>query len=195
MMDELEWKMNDTSFVSFDENSACWVDEVIGFVPSPATQELSRENITLLRSILPTWLSSPIGKICTIVSDEYINNELIEKVGSVLLDMDEEWSIRVVSSEESGNWSTLLGSSLCIFVGGKNTQTKWSKLWALPKDCCVVEFQQELNMDGEFQHLAHVSDFKSWILLLSKGSHKDIQEQLLTQFQKWYKKNQSELTF
>ena len=125
MMDELEWKMNDTSFVSFDENSACWVDEVIGFVPSPATQELSRENITLLRSILPTWLSSPIGKICTIVSDEYINNELIEKVGSVSLDMDEEWSIRVVSSEESGNWSTLLGSSLCIFVGGKNTQTKW----------------------------------------------------------------------
>ena len=196
IMDELEWVGKDnTLLVPFDENSACWADEVIGFVPSPSTQELGHEDIVLLRSIFPTWLSSPSGKICTIVSDEYVNGKLIEQMGELLLGLDEEWSIRVVSSKECGHWNTLLGSSLCVFVGGKNMQTKWSKLWALPKDCCVVEFQQELNMDGEFQHLAHISDFKSWVLLLSKGSVKDIQEQILTQFQKWWKKNNTELSF
>jgi hypothetical protein len=194
MMNELEWKIDHHLSVSFDPHTACWADQVIGFVPSPSIQELSREDIISLRSILPNWLSTPSGKICTIVSDEYLNSGLIESMSEALLGEDEEWSIRVVSSE-SGQWSTLLGSSLCIFVGGKNTQTKWSKLWALPKDCCVIEFQQELNMDGEFQHLAHVSDFKSWILLLSKGSVKDIQEQILTQFKKWYKKNNSDLSF
>lgn len=195
MMNELELKIDENVAVHFDDNTACWADEVIGFIPCPSTQELAREDIISLQSILPTWLSSPSGKVCTIVSDEYFNNELIEKVSELLLEMDEEWSIRVVSSKESGHWNTLLGSSLCLFVGGKNMQTKWSKLWALPKDCCIVEFQQELNMDGEFQHLAHVSDFKSWILLLSKGSLKDVQEQIFTQFQKWYKKNNSELSF
>jgi hypothetical protein len=193
-MDSLEWKVDESLAVPVEDKIACWADEVVGFVPSPSTLELGREDITSLRSILPTWLSIPSCKICTIISDDHLNNELIEKIGGVLLGEDEEWSVRVVSSKESGNWDVLLGSSLCIFVGGKNKQTKWSKLWALPKDCCVVEFQQELDMDGEFQHLAHISDFKSWILLLSKGSVKDVQDQILTQFQKWWKKNNSELS-
>jgi hypothetical protein len=194
-MESLEWKVDESLTLPFDESTACWSDQVIGFVPSPSSLELGREDITSLRSILPTWLSIPSGKICTIVSDNYFNNKLVEKISELLLGEDEEWSVRVVSSNEVGNWNILNGSSLCIFLGGKNKQTKWSKLWALPKDCCVIEFQQELDIDGEFQHLAHISDFKSWIMLLSKGSITDVQEQILTQFQKWWKKNKSQLCY
>jgi hypothetical protein len=59
----------------------------------------------------------------------------------------------------------------------------------------VVEFQQELKIDGEFQHLAHVAGFKSWVLLLSKGSVTDVQEQIVEQLTKWFKKNEDELHF
>jgi len=78
-------------------------------------------------------------------------------------------------------------------VGGKKSSHTWSKLWALPNDCCVIEFQQELQIDGEFQHLAHVAGFKSWVLLLSKGSQTDVQEQIIEQLIKWFKKNGDEV--
>ena len=56
-----------------------------------------------------------------------------------------------------------------------------------------VEFQQELQLSGETQHLAHVSDLKSWVLLLAKGSVQDVQEQMVMQFGKWLKKNVGEI--
>jgi hypothetical protein len=97
--------------------------------------------------------------------------------------------IRYVYPSDVTSYDVLQGVSLCVFVGGEQTATKWSKLWALPKECCVVEFQQELQIDGEFQHLAHVAEFKSWVLLLSKGSVEDVQDQIQSQFGKWLKKN------
>jgi hypothetical protein len=57
----------------------------------------------------------------------------------------------------------------------------------------VVEFQQELLIDGEFQHMAHVAGFKSWVLLLSKGSIGDVQEQLVEGLERWLKKNRDEI--
>ena len=96
--------------------------------------------------------------------------------------------IRYVSETEYASYDSLIGSSLCIFIGGQKTQKFWSKLWALPEECCVIEFQQELKIDGEFQHLAHIAGFKSWVLLLSKGNEKDVQEQILEQLTKWFNK-------
>ena len=78
-------------------------------------------------------------------------------------------------------------------MGGQKTSENWSKLWALPIGCRVIEFQQELRIDGEFQHLAHVAGFKSWVLLLSKGTVNDVQEQIYEQLVKWFKKNSEEL--
>ncbi len=185
-LDNFDWKVSKLNGVYFEEQTACWANEVIGFLPSPSSQELGREDIQALRSLLPSWNSKPLSKICTLITDEIITSEFVEKIGNFLLNKHEDWSIRVVSPS---SYDSLLGTSLCIFIGGKKTETKWSKLWALPKDCCVIEFQQELSIFGEFQHLAHISDFKSWILLLSKGSVSDVQEQILSQLDKWWNKN------
>jgi hypothetical protein len=34
-----------------------------------------------------------------------------------------------------------------------------------------------------------VADLVPWILLLAKGSHADVQQQVFAQLMKWYKKN------
>ena len=102
--------------------------------------------------------------------------------------------ILIVSDHNPGFYDSIVGASLCIVFGGPNTQTKWSRLWALPTDACVIEFQQELEVDGELQHLCHISDLRSWVLLLAKGSVSDVQDQIMEQFEKWYKKNQVELS-
>jgi hypothetical protein len=188
------WGDQKLSVVIFDERRCCLANEVIGFLPGPESSELGIEDIQVLRSLHPGWIQKPTGKVCAIVIGQEITQEFVEsEIRPLLQSMDEEWSIRFVYESEYASYDTLLGISLCIFLGGQNTQRSFAKLWALPKDCCVVEFQQELKIDGEFQHLAHIAGFKSWVLLLSKGTQKDIQDQMITQLTKWFNKNQEEL--
>jgi len=97
-----------------------------------------------------------------------------------------KWEVTVVSK---AGYEDVVGASLFIVFGGPQTAFKWARAWALPPQATVVEFQQELALSGELQHLCHVADVQSWILLLSKGSQQDVQQQVLEQFTKWYKKN------
>ena len=182
--------------IFFDENTACYAQEVIGFIPGPL--ELGIEDIQALRELYPSWVEKPCGKICSVVLGSSITREFAEEnitkfLHAAISECDEDWTIRFVTEEDYASYDSLMGASLCIFMGLE--AATWAKLWALPKGCCVVEFQQELNVAGEFQHLAHVAGFKSWVLLLSKGSVKDVQEQIMEQLQKWYKKNEGELVF
>lgn len=173
--------------LTFDENTACWAEEVFGFLPS--SLEFGREDMNVLRNALPSWLDKPSSLICTIVIDHTITHEFAKDIAYFFLKKD-EWTIKFADTNEYASYEPFLGSSLCIFVGGKKSEKVWSRLWSLPKGCCVIEFQQELKIDGEFQHLAHVCDFTSWVLLLSKGN---VEKQILQQIEKWYSKNEGEL--
>lgn len=189
-MEYFDWGTQRLNAALFDENTACYSDEVVGLLPSPAALELGQEDVASLRELYPSWIEKPAGKICSVVLGQQITQQFAEEtITKFLQDKDEEWSVRYVRESDYASYDSLLGASLCIFIGGQKTQTSWAKLWALPKECCVVEFQQELKIDGEFQHLAHVAGFKSWVLLLSKGSVTDVQEQIVEQLTKWFKKN------
>jgi len=178
--------------VPFTENTGCWADEVVGFVPGPLSSELGREDIMSLRTHLPSWKRSPIGQKCVVVTDSVITTRFVyETLTPFLKTQDPSWDIQIVSDKHYGSYDSMIGASMCILLGGP--ATKWSKLWALPPDCCVIEFQQELEIEGEFQHLCHVADLKSWVLLLAKGSTTDVQDQIMEQLQTWYKKNEYEL--
>jgi len=189
-MEYFEWGVNRLNMAIFDENTACYADEIVGFLPGPASLELGSEDIGALQALYPSWIEKPTkDKICSVVVGSSITREFAENTLTNLL-LGREWSVRYVYENEFASFDSLLGSSLCIFIGGAKTQSRWAKLWALPKDCCVIEFQQELLIDGEFQHLAHVSGFKSWVLLLSKGTIDDVQEQIVEQLDRWFNKNE-----
>lgn len=193
-LEYFEWTDENLNGVFFDENTGCYADEIVGFLPGPQMLELGSEDIQALRELYPSWIEKPSGKICSVVLGQQITEKFAEEmIAKLLQDKDEEWSVQFVRETDYASYDSLIGSSLCIFIGGQKTNNFWAKLWALPKDCCVIEFQQELKINGEFQHLAHVSGFKSWVLLLSKGTEKDIQEQILEQLSKWFKKNEDEI--
>jgi hypothetical protein len=195
-LEYFDWGVQKLDAALFDENTACYADEIIGFLPSPSSLELGQEDIQALRDLLPSWIEKPTEKICSVVIGSQITQKFAEEhITKFLQNQSEEWSIRYVLESDYASYDALLGASLCIFIGGQKTQNFWSKLWALPKDCCVIEFQQELKIDGEFQHLAHVAGFKSWVLLLSKGTVQDVQEQIIEQLTKWFNKNEDELIF
>ena len=176
--------------IEWEEGTACWADEVIGFLPGPLSVELGRENVSALRTMMPTWKEKATVCQCTVVIDDIITSNVVkERILPFLKKQNSAWTVRMVSENDHGQYAAILGSTLCLVFGGKNTKNKWAKLWALPVESAVVEFQQELEISGELQHLCHVSDFVSWVLLLSKGSIKDVQDQIMEQFEKWYKKN------
>lgn len=191
----LNWNVDLSQMVEWEESAACWAKEIVGFVPGPHSLELGHEDIQLLRTMLPSWKRGPTGQICVVVVDSTITNRFVlERLTTFLKRDDPDWVIQIVSDRNPGSYDSIVGASLCIVLGGPHTQPKWSRLWALPTDACVVEFQQELAVDGELQHLCHVSDLKSWVLLLAKGSVSDVQDQIMEQFEKWYKRNQVELS-
>ena len=165
--------------VPFHENTACWAKEVVGIMPG---SELGMEDIAALRSIYPAWIEKPEEKTCSIMIGSTITEPIAEAICELFID----WSVRFVY-DEPASYDSLIGSSLCIFSTNTNsTNTNSNKLWALPIGCHVIEFQQELDIRGEFQHVAHISGFKSWVLLLSKGF---VQEQIIQQLDKWISKN------
>lgn len=188
-----DWNYDALSPVEFDEYSGTWAEEVIGFLPGPESCELGKEDIDTLRSMLPSWKSNPMPYVCAFIVDNIITETFIkEHIIPTLCNKNTNWVIRYIHESEYGSYNRLQGVSLCVFMGSEQTAYRWARLWALPKESCVIEFQQELELHGEFQHLAHVAELKSWVLLLSKGSTEDVQEQIASQFKKWLNKNYEE---
>lgn len=191
---QFNWPTECIKGVVFDDTHACWADEVVGYLPGPAISEISKEDIECLREALVDWIRVPVPKVCVVVLSGAVTKEFAEKrIVNFLREQNDTWLIRYARTEDVGVYDEFLGASLCIFIGGKKTEETWSRLWALPEGCHVIEFQQELLLDGEFQHLAHVTGFKSWVLLLSKGSVADVQEQIMEQLARWFKKNGDDL--
>ena len=171
--------------VPFEERISVWADEVVGCVPGPF--ELGREDIQVLRAGLPSWTHSAIRRKAVFVTDDVMTPSFLQEWVMPWFHQQSTWDIRMVSDMDS--YDSIVGASLCVVGGGTSTSTRWAKLWALPIGCRVIEFQQELDINGEFQHLCHVADLVPWILLLAKGSHADVQQQVFAQLMKWYKKN------
>ena len=181
----LNWKgLTCGRAVPFEERSACWAKEVIGFVPGSASLELGHEDIQTLRSRCPLWKSTAERK-AVLIADEVLTEAWCTEWVKPWL-QQQGWNVQVVSK---AGYEEVVGASLFIVLGGPQTASKWSRAWALPPQATVVEFQQELALSGELQHLCHVADIQPWILLLSKGSLHDVQQQVLEQLMKWYKKN------
>jgi hypothetical protein len=185
---QFQWKSDKLQAIEYNPEMACYADEVIGFLPGP--HELGKEDIDSLRNLYPSWNPTPIKDSCLIITDNILDDIFIENLEK---ELGNNWSITQISSNNPGQFYEVVGSQLCIFIGGKNTQDKWSRLWALPEGCCVIEFQEnnETSIDGEFQHLAHISGLKSWVYLLD--SNNITQLAILEYTKKWFIKNSDEL--
>lgn len=181
-----------TDAIPWEKGTACWAKEVVGFLPGPSTAELGREDVEILRAHRRGWLKAPVVqegvRRCVLLGDEVLTKECVSRVAEVL---GSGWTVEWQEQEQGQGQGQdrLFGASLCLLVGGPDTQAKWAPIWRLPKGAALLEFQQELAVDGECQHVAHVSDLNSWIFLLAKGSVGDIQADLLAAVKGWWEKH------
>lgn len=176
--------------IPWREDTACWAQTVVGGLPGPLALELGKEEITALRTWLPSWEPQVRGMVCTVLLNEtagVTRSFVQQRIAPWLQRQDRSWQVRAVNGADSithGSYSAMQGAALCIFFGGAEV---WAPIWALPKEACVVEFQQELKLQGESQHVAHMAELIPWVLLLAKGD--DVQDQIMEQLEKWYRRS------
>ena len=177
--EEFQQRINELK-ISQKLNSIPWNDqtqiyskEIVCMMPE--VLEICADDIDNLRSMID-WKEQGERKCCILRDDVICTADFVAKIKELLGD---KWVVDEVDADREPGYEKILGSSLCFFFGGPKCEKTWAKLWALPRSSHVVEIQNELKTDGEFQYLAGAADLKSWIITVYKGSADDMRKQAL----------------
>ena len=163
--------------IAWNPGSVVYAKEIYGVLPSSA--ELSPNEIEALRSRWSGY-KEDTGSRCVVLTDEIFTEEFCKTVlGPLLASYEIVCLSRTVIGPEA--YKVLAGAGLCILYNLPKQDDQWAKLWALPKGCRVLEFQNELKVEGGFQHFAAVAGFDTTLLPLYKGPVSDLQGQIVEQ--------------
>jgi len=169
--------------VAWSPGCAVYAQEIIGYLPEVA--ELSINEIRALRKAWPEWVRE-VGRKCVVLVDEILSPEFVE--GAVKGLLPEGWSVEQVLRTSYGleAFRQMVGAGLCILYNLPKQEEHWAKLWALPLGCPVLEFQNELKVEGGCQQLIAAAELNSWLFPLHKGSIPEVRDQVLTGLKEWF---------
>ena len=188
-INKFKWDMTGTMYaVPWSEDNIVFSDNVIASMPG--NNEISMEDINSLRMMYPTWKKMPdtAPKKCVIQysseQDCIMSQGFSKKLGELL---GNDWNIILLEETmtgENGAYDEMTGASLYILFN-KPDSSYWNKIWALPEHAVVLEFQNELAVDGSMQHVTAAAKLNAWIFLLHKALSITVQEDIIKIFQKW----------
>lgn len=163
--------------VAWNPESVVYAKEIYGCLPSAA--ELSPNEIGALRSRWSGY-KGDMGTRCVVLTDEIFTEEFCTTVLGPLLPSYELVCLgRTVVGPDA--YKVLAGAGLCLLYNLPKQEDQWAKLWALPTGCRVLEFQNELKVEGGFQHFAAMAGFDTTLIPLHKGPVSDLQGQIVEQ--------------
>lgn len=170
-------------------STSIFADRIIGYIPE--VYEVSRDDIQALRNHFVEWSAEIVPRTCVVMvnrgGDERLSPFTESIADAIRSALGDSWTVDVMDMNDTGvnAYRRLIGKQMCVFFGGEKLNNIWPKLWALPPRCTVVEFQNELKPNGEFQQMAGAADFDSWIITLHKGSGDEMRQQALDKFRDW----------
>ena len=174
--------------IACNSNTSVFANKIIGYAPDAL--EIGREDIQMLRKHYSGFIKECVPKTCVVLIDPTdaispFTSAFVEDIRKVL---GEEWTVTELVANAGGipAYEALTGKEMCILFSGAKMENVWSKLWALPPRCRVIEFQNELKVDGECQHMCAAADFDTWLITLFKGRHDDMRAQAIKLFSKWW---------
>jgi hypothetical protein len=159
-----------------------FANEAVGYIPEAT--EVCRADIAALRS---AWRVSSVtaAPLCVVLVDEVLTPNCVMEQIAPLLPVG--WSVECVPRSAHGidAYRRIAGASLCLLYNLPQQDGLWSKLWVLPKGCKVLEFQNELKVEGAFQQFAAACEFETWLIPLYKGSPADMRTQAVDHMKAW----------
>ena len=170
--------------IAWTPTGVVYTKQAIGLMPD--SLELSVNEVAALRSAWPEWTDVK-GPKCVVLVDEILIPEFIDTMIKPLLPTD--WSVEQVLRTTYGleGFRGLVGASLVILYNLPKQEEHWAKLWAVPKGCRVIEFQNELKVEGACQQLCGAAELVSWIYPLYKGTVVETRGQIATTLTEWFK--------
>jgi hypothetical protein len=170
--------------IAWTPTGVVYAKQVVGLMPD--SLELSVNEIRALRSSWPEWTDIR-GPKCVVLVDEILTPEFIDTTIKPLLPTD--WSVEQVLRTTYGleGFRSMAGASLVICYNLPKQEEHWAKLWAVPKGCRVIEFQNELKVEGGCQQLCGAAELESWLYPLYKGTVIETRGQIATTLAEWFK--------
>jgi len=172
--------------VAWTPSTVVYSKEIVGFLPEVA--EITVNEIRALRKAWPEW-KREIGSKCVVLVDEILTPDFVERVVKGLL--PQGWTVEQVLRTSYGldAYRQMAGAGLCILYNLPKQEDHWAKLWALPLGCPVLEFQNELKVEGGCQQLVAAAELNSWLFPLCKGSISETRDLVAAELTGWFKLN------
>jgi hypothetical protein len=170
--------------IAWSPDVTVYAKTAYGFLPE--LFELSVHELRALRSAWPAYQPAATTNTCIVLTDDVFTEAFSKSLESLL-----GLSIVCVGRKEYGleTYQKLVGTRMCMLFNLPKQEADWLKLWCLPKDCLVLEFQNELKVVGEFQQFAAAAELNCWVMPLYKGPVEDLQRQIGGQLEQWIKAN------
>ena len=169
--------------IAWNPGATVYAKEIVGSMPD--VLELSTNEIRALRSAWPEWKTER-GSTCVVLVDEILTPEFVETVIKPLLPAG--WTVQQVLRTQQGleAYRRLAGAGLVMLYNLPKQEAEWAKLWAVPKGCPVLEFQNELKVEGGCQQLLAAMESPAWLFPLCKGSHQETRDQIQSHLKDWF---------
>jgi hypothetical protein len=169
--------------IAWSPTVSVYAKEIVGLLPD--VLELSTNEIQALRSAWPEWKTERESK-CVVLVDEILTPEFVDTVMAPLLPVG--WTVQQVLRTQQGleAYRLVAGAGLVVLYNLPKQEAEWAKVWAVPKGCPVLEFQNELKVEGGCQQLLAAMESPAWLFPLYKGSHQETRDQIQRHLKDWF---------
>jgi len=184
------WNKTRGHLLHFGQQTQAFSDKVVG--RTAHSVRLFPDDIQALRANLfnNCWVPEPAKEkpILVFVSDD------IHLKGDLLTSLEEKYTgqfeVRVIfANADAGHWvAGLSGASRVILSSSvKHLKPTWAWLWLAPKECKVLELQEEREPSDSLVHLCAAADLEWTLLQYPRATPDGLKKIILKEIDKWFK--------
>jgi hypothetical protein len=182
------FKWNDTRgrLMQHIDQTQAFADKVVGRT-SHGVRIMPDDVATLRKALFNTWKTRADYPVLVLVSDDqHITGDLLNDLETC--GQDQGYSVRTVSSTSTPTeWAeALLGSSRVILSTTAKSNT-WAWLWIAPKECMVLELQEERTPSDKLLHLCAAAGLDWTLLQYPRSTPEGFKKIVMTETDKWFK--------
>lgn len=181
-----KWNETRGHLVEYSDKTQIFAQRVVGRACHGV--RIFPDDIATLREALSTsWKSRSDYPALTIVSDtNHIKGELLEALETY--GQDEGYSIRTIESDANASqWAEALSGSTRVILSTTAKSSSWAWLWMAPKDCMVLELQDERAPFDNLLHLCSAAGMDWTLLAYPRSTPDGFKKIIMNEVGKWFK--------
>ena len=181
-----KWNEMRGHLMEYSEQTQVFAERVVGRT-SHGIRILPDDIHALRTNLYNPWKSQSDYPILVVVSDTlHIKDTLLADLEAY--GQDNGFHVKIVSNlMNATEWAEALLGATRVILSTTNTSNTWAWLWIAPKDCLVLELQEERVPSDKLLHLCAAAG-QSWTLLqYPRSTPEGFKKIIMTEVGKWFK--------